>query len=163
MSADNSDAEVFKSRRGHWATIFVWSTVFLLSLFSYGIIVSKGPAGERIIGASITLIIGLIAPWFWFTTRYRISETSLHLQSGMLHKELKLLDIRRVTYKGDGSGYNFAFSPDTLHIEVEGSNRGYKVSPLERRGFMAALGRRCAHLVTEGDDLVARSSSEINS
>ncbi len=159
MSADNSHTNVYKSRRGKWISIFVWFSAFLLSFFSYGIIISNSPLIERIFGSSITLIIAFIAPWFWFTTRYRISSTSLHLQSGMLHKELKLQEIQRVTYKGDGSGYSFALSRDSIHIVVEGSERGYKVSPINKRGFMEALGRDSTHLVVEGDDLVTPPSS----
>ncbi len=157
MSIESSHAEVFKSKSDAWITVFVWSTTILLWLFSYSIIASKGPFNERLIGTSITFMIGLIAPWFWITTLYRVSTTSLYIQSGMLHKELKLSDIREVTYKGQG-GYNFAFSGDSLHIDIEGSDRGYKVSPLDRRGFMTALEKRCGHLKAEGENLVPSST-----
>ena len=158
MSIESSQAEVFKSKRDIKITVFVWGTSILLWFFSFSIIASKGPVNERLIGTSITFLIGLIAPWFWFTTRYRVSTTSLHMQSGMLHKELKLSDIRRVTYKGPGGGYNFAFSRDSLHIEVEGSDRGYRLSPLNRRGFLTALEKRCSHLKAEGENLVPLST-----
>jgi hypothetical protein len=158
MSIDSSHAEVFKSKRDIWITVFVWGTSILLWLFSFSIIASKGPLNERLIGTSITFLTGLIAPWFWFATRYRVSTTSLYLQTGMLHKELMLRDIRRVTYKGPGGGYNFAFSRDSLHIEVEGSDRGYRVSPLNRLGFLTALEKQCSHLKAEGENLVPSSS-----
>jgi hypothetical protein len=158
MSIESSHAEVFKSKRDIWITVFVWGTSILLWLFSFSIIASKGPVNERLIGTSITFLIGLIAPWFWLTTLYRVSTTSLYIQSGMLHKELTLRDIRRVTYKGPGGGYNFAFSRDSLHIEVEGSDRGYRVSPLNRRGFLTALEKRCDHLKAEGENLVQSST-----
>ena len=158
MPIESSHAEVFKSKRDIWITVFVWGTSLLLWLFSYSIIASKGPLSERLIGTSITFLIGLIAPWFWLTTLYRVSTASLYMQTGMLHKELKLSDIRRVTYKGPGGGYNFAFSRDSLHIEVEGSDRGYRVSPLNRRGFLIALGKQCNHLKAEGENLVPSST-----
>ncbi len=154
MTEANSHIDAFKSRRGPWITVFIWSSALLIWLFSYGIIITEGPISERLFGASITFIIGLVAPWFWFTTRYRVSETTIHLQCGMLQKELKLQDIQRITFKGDGSGYSFALSRDSIHIAIEGSARGYKISPLDVMGFMAAIGRRCPHLVTEGEDLV---------
>ena len=159
MPADHSHTKVFKSKRDKWITIFIWSTSLLLWLFAYGIIVSSGPFVERLIGTAITLSIGLIAPWFWFTTYYRITGTSLHLHSGMFHKELKLSEIKCVTFKGDGSGYSFAFSRDSIHLEVEGSGRGYKVSPLDRRGFISELAKQCRHLKADGEDLILPSSS----
>ncbi len=157
MSIESSHTEVFKSKSDNWITVFVWSTTLLLWLFSYSIIASKGPFNERLIGTFITFVIGLVAPWFWLTTFYRVSAISLNIQSGMLHKELKLNDIREVTYKGQG-GYNFAFSSDSLHIDVEGSDRGYRVSPLDRPGFMTALEKRCSHLKAEGENLVPSSN-----
>jgi len=154
MSIKSSDSEVFKSKRDIRLTVFVWSTSGLIWLFSYSILASNGPVSERLIGTSITFLIGLIAPWFWFTTMYRVSTTSLYLQTGMLHKELMLSDIRQVTYKGLGGGHNFTFSRDSLHLEVEGSDRGYRVSPLNRQGFLTALEKRCSHLKTKGENLV---------
>ncbi len=159
MSLESSHTEVFKSKSDTWITVFVWSTALLLWLFSYSIIASNGPLNERLIGTSITFLIGLIAPWFWLTTLYRVSTKSLYIQSGMLHKEIKLSDIREVTYKGQG-GYNFAFSGDFLHIDVEGSDRGYRVSPLDRRGFTTALEKRCSHLKAEEEHLVPLSTKE---
>jgi hypothetical protein len=154
MSIDSSPAEVFRSKRDIKLTLFVWITSILLWIFSYSIIASKGPVIERLIGFSIPFVIGFIAPWFWLTTRYRMSAASLYLQCGMLRHELKLSDIRQVTYKGPGGGHNFAFSRDSLHLEVEGSDRGYRVSPLDRRGFLTALEKRCTHLKAEGENLV---------
>jgi hypothetical protein len=159
MPTDHSHTLVFKSKRDTWITIFIWSTSLLLWLFAYGIIVTAGPIIERFIGASITISIGLIAPWFWLTTHYRITDNSLHLHSGMFHKALSLSEIKRVTSKGDGSGYSFAFSRDSIHLEVEGSGRGYKVSPLYRGEFISELAKRCSHLKTEGDDLISSSAS----
>ena len=146
MSIDNSHAEVFKSKRDKIATVIVWGIALILWIFSYSIIASKGPIIDRLIGAGIAFLLGSIGPWFWFTTKYRITTTSLHLQSGAFHKELKLHEIRRVTDEVPVRGWGFAFSRDILHIEAEGSPRGYQVSPLDRKGFMAALARRCTHL-----------------
>ncbi len=154
MSINSSDSEVFKSKRDMRLTVFVWSTSALIWLFSYSIFTSNGPVSERLIGTSITLLISLLAPWFWLTTLYKVSTTTLHMQTGMLHKDIKLGDIREVTYKGPGGGHNFTFSRDSLHLEVEGSDRGYRVSPLNRQGFLTALEKRCSHLKAEGENLV---------
>ena len=120
MSIESSHAGVFKSKRDKKLTVFVWVTSVLIWFFSYGIIASNGPLSERLFGFSITFLAGFAAPWFWLTTRYRVSTTSLYMQTGMLHKELMLRDILRVTYPWTGGGHNFTFSRDTLHLEVEG-------------------------------------------
>lgn len=156
MSKDNSPSEVFTSKRDKRAAALVWGIAFLLWLFSFSIIASAGPFIERLIGAGTAFLLGLIGPWLWFTTKYRITETSLHLQSGAFHKELKFHEIRRVTDDVPVRGWSFAFSRDTLHIEAEGSPRGYQISPLDRKGFMEALAKRCVHLKSSGDELIPK-------
>ena len=148
-------AEVFKSKRDKWATVLVWGIALILWLFSYSIIASEGAIIERLIGSSITFLAGLIAPWFWFTTKYRITSTALHLQSGAFRKELKFRDIHRVTDKTTVRGWSFAFSRDSLQIDVKGSPLGYQVSPLNRREFISALAARCSHLEAREEGLVA--------
>jgi len=154
---EKSDIEVFVSKRDKWATVLVWGIASLIWLFTYGIIISAGPFIERLIGILITFVLGLIAPWFWFTTKYRITSTSLHIQTGAFHKELKLSEIREVTDKVPVRSLSFAFSRDALQIEVEGSPRGYQISPLNQTGFMTALARQCKHLEYRENALVPPS------
>ena len=153
MSTEHEQNEVFISRRDKRATVFVWGIALLLWLFSFSIISSEGAFIERLAGSTITFLIGLIAPWFWLTTRYRMTSTSLHMQSGPFHKELKYREISGVTDKISVKSWSFAFSRDTLQIDVEGSPRGYQVSPLDRSGFLALLAKGCTHLEAQGDEL----------
>ncbi len=146
---------VFRSRRDKKATALVWGIALLLWLFSFSIISSEGPFIDRLAGATITFLIGIIAPWFWLTTRYRVSGDSLHLQSGPFHRELKFGEIRRVTDNVTVRGWSFAFSRDALQIDVEGSPLGYQVSPLDRRGFLESLATGCTHLSAQGNELLS--------
>ncbi len=146
MAIENSDTEIFRSRHDMLSTIFVWGTSLLIWFFGYCIIASTGPLGERLFGASIVFLIGSVAPWLWLTTSYWITQGTLHLKSGMLHKELKLSDIREVTYTKERGGCSFAFSRRALYIEVEGTDRGFRVSPIDRRAFVEALEKRCDKL-----------------
>ncbi|MBL7032198.1 MAG: PH domain-containing protein [Nitrospira sp.] len=152
MTIENSDTEIFRSRRDMRSTIFVWGTSLLIWFFGYCIIASSGPLGERLFGASIVFLIGSIAPWLWLTTGYWITQGTLHLKSGMLHKELKLSDIREVTYTKQRGGCSFAFSRQGLYIEVEGSDRGYRVSPMDRSKFVEELEKRCDNLKVITED-----------
>ena len=116
MITENSDTEIFRSRHDKRSTIFVWGTALLIWFFGYCIIVSSGPLGERLFGASIVFLIGSVAPLLWLTTSYRITPESLHLKSGMLHKELKLRDIREVTYtKEEGRVQLCLLAPGPLY------------------------------------------------
>lgn len=149
--------EVFYSKRDWWATVLVWGIA--LATWGAGLIllVGEDAVGHRLLPAAIMFLSGYAAPWFWLTTRYRISATSLHLHSGIFHKELRLSDIQRVSYTRKGRGMSYAFSQDVLQIDVEGSSLGYRVSPMDRRGFVAALGRRCDHLRAHGEGLIPLS------
>lgn len=141
-----SDTEVFRSRHDLRSSIFVWGTALLIWFFGCCIIASSGPLGERLFGASVVFSIGSIAPWLWLTTIYRITPVKLHLKSGPFHKELNLSDITEITYTKQRGGFSFAFSRQGLHIEVEGSDRGYRLSPKDRKAFVEALQKRCDDL-----------------
>ena len=133
-------------------TIFIWGTTLLIWFFGYCIIASSGPLGERLFGASIVFLIGSIAPWLWFATSYWIRAGKLHLKSGMFHKELELKDIREVRVTKQRGGCSFAFSRQGLYIEVEGSDRGYRISPMDRSAFVEELEKRCDDLTVVKED-----------
>ncbi len=153
MIMKNSDTEIFRSGHDMRSTVFVWFTSLLIWFFGYCIIVSSGPLGERLFGASIVFLIGSIAPWLWFATSYWITDGALHIKSGMFHKEIKLSDIKEVTYTKERGGFSFAFSRQALHIEDEVSDRGYRISPKDRGAFVEALKERCDNLSVIGEDL----------
>ncbi len=94
--------------------------------------------------------------WFWFTTRYRVTATSLHLYSGCFHSEIPLRKIRAVITSRKGWGMSYALSLKAMQIDMDGSRIGYRVSPEDRAGFMRLIAERCGHLVDEGGDLVRR-------
>ncbi len=156
MYVEDSHGEVFYSKRDWWATGMVWG--ISLIMWGSGIIMffREGALGGRILWVFGSLLIGLCVVWFWSSTKYRVSGRSLHLQSGPFHKEIKLSEIKRVTYTRKGGGLSFAFSWDVLQIDIESSKLGYQVSPQDRRGFVAAIAKRCGHLAVQGEDLVPR-------
>ena len=146
MTTENSETEIFRSRRDMRPAIFIWGTSLLIWFFGYCIIASSGPFGERLFGASIVFLIGSIAPWMWLATSYWISQGTLHLKSGPFHKELKLSEIREVRITKQRGGCSFAFSRQGLYIEIEGSDRGYRISPLDREAFVEELKKVCDDL-----------------
>ena len=146
MTTENSNTEIFRTSHGKRSTIFIWGTSLLIWFFGYCIIASSGPLGERLFGTSIVFLIGSIAPWMWLTTSYWITEGTLHLKSGMFHKELKLSDIREVRITKQRGGCSFAFSRKGLYIEIEGSDRGYRISPKDRDAFLELLEKECDNL-----------------
>ena len=133
--------------------IFIWGTSLLIWFFGYCIIASSGPFGERLFGASIVFLIGSIAPWMWLNTYYWIADGMLHLKSGMFHKELKLSDIREVRITKQRGGCSFAFSRQGLYIEIEGSNRGFRISPMDRDAFVELLEKECDGITVIKEEL----------
>jgi len=147
-----SDTEIYRSRYDVRPTIFIWGTSLLIWFFGYCIIISSGPLGERLFGASIVFLIGSVAPWLWLDTSYWIAKETLHLKSGMFHKELKLSDIREVRFTKQRGGCSFAFSRQGLYIEVEGSDRGFRISPKDREAFVKELEKECDDLTVVKED-----------
>ena len=149
--------EVFVSKRDRWAGVMFWGIVlctWTISLLS----VLDSMAWMDLLGAAgISLVISGGVLWFWFTTRYLVTPSSLHLHSGPFHSEIPLHRIRAVVASRKGWGMSYALSLRALQIDVEGSRLGYQISPEDRSGFMAAITERCGHLVAEGEDLVSPS------
>ena len=77
----------------------------------------------------------------------------LHLKSGMFHKELKLSDIREVRITKQRGGCSFAFSRQGLYIEIEGSNRGFRISPMDRDAFVELLEKECDGITVIKEEL----------
>jgi hypothetical protein len=156
MFVEDSHSEDFYSKHDWWATGLVWGIALIMWCTGIIMLFREGALEGRIIWAFGSLLIGLCVVWLWATTKYRVSGRSLHLQSGPFHKEIKLSEIKRVTYTRKGRGLSFAFSQDALQIDIESSKLGYQVSPQDRRGFVAALAKRCDHLTVQGEGLVPR-------
>ncbi len=155
----SSRVEVFRSKHDWWITAIIWGVA--IASLSGTLIVSwqTVPGAERATAVIVGLLSGLAVLWFWLTTRYRLSDTSLHLHSGPFHKELPLGRIQRVSRSRRLWGVNFALSRDVLLIEVEGSAWAYHVSPEDQRAFVASLDARCFHLEADGDGLRPRHTA----
>ena len=153
MTTENSNTEIFRSRRDIRPAVFIWCTSLLIWFFGYCIIASSGPLGERLFGALIVLLIGSIAPWMWLNTYYWIADGTLHLKSGMFHKELELSAMREVRITKQRGGCSFAFSRKGLYIEIEGSDRGYRLSPRDRDAFVKLLEKECDGITVIKEDL----------
>lgn len=148
---------VFPSKRDRWAGVMFWAIA--LSLWSTGLWVwlEGGSMAEVVVADLAGFLTGCAVLWFWFTTRYRVTTTSLHLHSGPFHSEIPLRKIRGVVTSRKGWGMSCALSLTSIQIDVAGSRFGYQISPEDRQGFMRVIAERCGHLVWEEGDLVQRS------
>ena len=150
------EGQIFFSKHDWWATALVWGVVILLAgscIFASGLTEVEM---LKWLWSFASLLLGFIPLWFWFATYYRLTKTSLHLQSGPFHKCLSLHAIRRVDYPSRGAGLSFAFSQDALSIEVSGSRFKYLVSPQDRQGFLSALSDACPQLILTSRGLLPR-------
>ncbi len=154
----NSRVEAFRSKRDWWITAIMWGVAIASSAGTLIVSWQTVPGAERSTAVIVGLLSGLAVLWFWLTTRYRISDTSMHLHSGPFHKELPLGRIQRVSRSRRLWGINFALSRDVLLIEMSGSAWAYHVSPQDRRGFVETLADRCHHVELDGDGLRPRGT-----
>jgi hypothetical protein len=148
------NSEVFYSERDWWATLMVWGIAVVCWGIGIQIIVAAISEDGPLFEGLVALLAGTGAPWFWLTTRYKLSDHSLTLMSGPFFKRIDYADIRGVRDGRNEKGLSFAFSMNCLQIDVAGSWLGYRVSPKERRRFLLALANRCDHLVLQDQELV---------
>ena len=148
----------FHSKRDRWAAVMFW--VIVLSLWSSGswVWVAGASLGEFIAADIGGFLAGCVVLWFWYSTRYRVTTTSLHLYSGPFHSEIPLRKIRAVITSRKGWGMSYALSLRSIQIDVEGSEMGYQISPENWEEFMALIAERCGWLRWEGRDLVRQGS-----
>ncbi len=149
--------EVFVSKRDRWAGVMFWGIVVCTWVTTLLLVFDKETGLGFLEAVGIASLVSGGVLWFWFTTRYRITATSLHLHGGPFHSEIPLHRIRAVIASRKGWGMSYALSLKALQIDVQGSRLGYQISPEDRSGFMAAVGERCGHLVVKGEDLASRS------
>ena len=150
--------QIFYSKRDSWATLMVWSITAVCCFFGFQILLAPPYDGQLLEGA-ITLLAGMVAPWFWLTTRYRFMDYFLLLKSGPLFKRIAYADIMAVKNGHKERGLSFAFSMDCLQIDVAGSKLGFRVSPREQEKFLHALASRCDHLDLKGRELVLKNKT----
>ncbi len=144
---------IFVSKRDRWGAIMFWS----IALLGWGIglwaVFQEAAFENQLMVAGLGFLGGWSVLWFWFTTRYRITATSLHLHSGCFHSQIPLRKIRAVIASRKGWGMSYALSLETLQIDVAGSRFGYQISPEDRAGFMKLIAERCNLLAEKGEDL----------
>jgi len=145
---------VFVSKRDRWVAVLIWGLVLWVLGTGIARAATAGDLLGRLLLVGISCGVAACVLWFWFTTRYRLTERSLHLHSGPLHREIPFEKIRAVREGGRLLAMSYGLSLAGLQVEVEGSWLGYQVSPADRSGFMHVLAERCGHLVRQGKDLV---------
>ncbi|MCP3983112.1 MAG: hypothetical protein GY723_01910 [bacterium] len=146
---------VYLSSRAWWASILVWASaalVWALPVF----LIADVPEPDWALGILVaTFFAGWIGPWFWLTTRYRITETTLHVDSGFFHYELDLGRITEVSEQRKSLGMSFAFDTKFLWVGYPMTFGAVLISPQERELFLRELAERCQHLHRVGDELIA--------
>lgn len=147
----------FGPRRDRWATALVWGTALLFWVSGIVVALLSEDPTEAIIAFHLAALGGFIAPWFWATTSYHLSNSELRLQSGCFSTTLQLTNIRRVHPVRGGVGISYSFSLDTLCINMLGKRLGYRIAPKDRELFLTELAKRCPQLRRVGNGLRAGS------
>ena len=150
--------EVFVSKRDAWAQAMMWS----IALFCWGstlwAISTMHNVSEMLFALCIGGFTGAIGLYFMVTTRYRVSETRLHMHSGPIHMKVELAKIRSVRRVGAVAstfqGYAMGMSFDVLLVERSDGGFGYRISPRDQAGFLACLASRCPQLRPTDEGLV---------
>jgi hypothetical protein len=158
-SPGTEDHQDFYPQRDAWAALLVWGSALILWGSGFAVSLLSSEPVERWIALTLSIPGGLIGPWFWATTSYRLTSTKLLMQSGCFPKRLPYATIHRVRPKFAGIGISFAFSLNTLEVRTSGSRLNYRIAPEERSAFMAALKERCPQLRMRGEELIAFDES----
>jgi membrane protein YdbS with pleckstrin-like domain len=151
---DGIRGRVYLSSRAWWASLVVWSSAALVwSLPLFLVVEPQDPAWAA--GISLAaLFAGWIGPWFWLTTRYRITDQALHVNSGPFHVELDLIRIQEVSERRKSLGMSFALDTKFLWVGYPMAFGAVLVSPRERELFLRELAEGCRHLRRVGAELV---------
>lgn len=148
---------VFPSKRDRWAVAMMWC----IAIFTWGVTLwvlrSTHDPAEKLLTVALGAVTGSSGLYFLVTTRYRITDTHLHMHSGPIHMKLRLDRISSVRPVGGVEstfqGYAMGMSLDVLLIEREDGRFGYRVSPLDQAGFLDCLAERCPRLRRTQDGL----------
>jgi hypothetical protein len=152
---DSTD-QVFPSGVAAWAAAMIWSICLAMWGTGLWIPIDAGPTAEGFVVAGLCLLVGAAPLSFLYLTRYTITTRELIIQSGALKKRIQLDQISNVSSKLT-PGVNFAMScKNILQVNVLGSRQGYRISPMDREGFIRALTQACPHLERVGEQLVLR-------
>ena len=146
---DSTD-QVFPSGVAPWAAVMIWG--ICLSMWGAGlwIFFDVGPTLEGFVVAGLCFLFGAGPLDFLYQTRYTITPGELIIQSSALRKRIPLDQVSSVSSKLT-PGLNFAMSRENiLQVNVRGSRLGYRISPIDREGFIRALAQACPHLENLG-------------
>jgi hypothetical protein len=80
--------EVFYSKRDWWANLMVWGSAAVCWVFAAQVLFAGLSQEQRLWEGLAIVLAGMGAPWFWLTTRYKLNNDSLFLQSGPFFKRI---------------------------------------------------------------------------
>ncbi|MDD9944887.1 MAG: PH domain-containing protein [Myxococcales bacterium] len=147
---------VFIGSKVWWFSVLSWGSaaaVWTIPVFTPHL--AHAPARYAALWLGTFVLGWLVGPWFWFTTRYHITDKHLILHSGPLRATLELARIAEVSKTRKGIGVSFATDTNCLWIAhpVFGTS-GALVAPEDRTLFVAALDEACEYLHERDGELV---------
>lgn len=130
--------KIFKSKQDAWLIAVLYLSSFIC-FFASTYVLAEGFSTTNIIIATFTSLVGGIFPiWLIVSLRYLIDEKMLKIICGPFRWSIELSSIKSVEPSSDmASGP--ALSLDRLLI-VYGAGKVVLVSPLDKEGFISALG-----------------------
>jgi hypothetical protein len=105
-----------------------------------GYVFASRVSGLGLLGAFCIGVVGAGLPlWMLLSTQYRVEGSELRIQSGPFRWKIATSSITSVTRTRSALS-SPALSLDRLRIEY-GSGKAIMISPLDREGFLRAIGR----------------------
>lgn len=129
----------FRSAVDWWfyAVVAVAGTVAVVAVLP---VVASGTPGQVALGLGTLLIAVGLPLWLLFSTEYRVESKTLLVRSGPFRWTIPLADISSVRES------NSALSSPALSLKrlevTYGRGKSILLSPADRDGFLAALGRK---------------------
>ncbi|CUS47551.1 MAG: Bacterial PH domain [Idiomarinaceae bacterium HL-53] len=129
--------KIFKSKQDVWLIAVLYLSGFIC-FFGSTYVLFEGISITNIIIATFTSLVGGFQIWLMVSLRYLIDEKMLKIICGPFRWSIELTSIKSVEPSSDmASGP--ALSLDRLSI-VYGVGKVVLVSPLDKEGFISALG-----------------------
>ena len=129
---------VFPSKIDSWLLMLIAMTV-LVSLGAAVATLAQSVDASSLLAAAIAILLGALFPlWLFASTDYRVSDGECLVRSGPFRWRIPLDDIEAVRATRNPLS-SPALSLDRLEIRYAGG-RKIMISPLDRAGFLAAIG-----------------------
>ncbi len=146
----------FKSRVDTWALALILGSV-VISLVGYlGAMLdtTSGPATRFAISIGFLPLLSFLI-WVLAGTRYRLTETELHTQSGPFRKKINFDSITMVEPVCNYQT-GLALSRDRFRVRYNRFDT-VEISPEDRGRFLQELAARAPHLIWQDEKLVTFS------